>query len=111
MSDLAEKLAKLKEQATKQLKDSGVSSNIDNDLLDDLVNRMKMIVNNKDAILVSGTDESELETVRKNFVEKKLGITDKAKGMAAIKKVADKMSGIKQKNRVAFYYMVQKELS
>ncbi|RPD98622.1 DUF2853 family protein [Aureibaculum marinum] len=109
MSELAEKLAKLKEQAESQLKDSGVS-NIDNELLDDLVGRMRLIVNNKDAILVSGTDPAELETVRKNFVEKKLGVDDKDKAMAAIKKVAEKMSGIRQKNRVAFYYMVQKEL-
>lgn len=110
MSELAEKLANLKEQAISQIKDSGVSK-IDNNVLDDLVDSMKTIVNNRDAILVSGTDEKELETVRKNFVEKKLGISDKAKGMAAVNKVADKMSGIKQKNRAAFYYMVQKELS
>lgn len=110
MSDLAEKLAKLKEQAESQLKDSGVS-NIDDNLLDDLVGRMKLIVNNKDAVLVSGTDPSELETVRTNFVVKKLGVEDKDKAMAAINKVVDKMSGIKMKNRAAFYYMVQKELS
>lgn len=110
MSDLAEKLASLKEQAISQIKDSGIS-NVDENLLDDLVDRMKTIVNNRDAILVSGTDEEELETVRRNFVEKKLGISDKSKGMAAIKKVAEKMSGINQKNRVAFYYMVQQELS
>lgn len=110
MSDLAEKLAKLKAQAESQLKDSGVS-NIDDNLLDDLVGRMRLIVNNKDAVLVSGTDPSELETVRTNFVVKKLGVEDKDKAMTAINKVADKMSGIKMKNRAAFYYMVQKELS
>jgi len=110
MSELAEKLAKLKDQAVSQLKESG-ASNLDHELIDDLVGRMKLIVSNKDAILVSGTDPAELETVRKNFVVKKLGIDDKAKGEAAINKVAEKMSGIRQKNRVAFYYMVQKELS
>jgi len=110
MSELAEKLAKLKDQAVSQLNDSGVSS-IDHDLLDDLVGRMRMIVDNKDAVLVSGTDPSELETVRTNFVAKKLGVDDKDKAMTAIHKVADKMSGIRMKNRAAFYYMVQKELS
>ncbi|MBJ2173027.1 DUF2853 family protein [Aureibaculum sp. A20] len=109
MSELAEKLAKLKEKAESQLKESGVSK-IDTALVDDLVSRMRLIVSNKDAILVSGTDPKELETVRKNFVVKKLGVDDKEKGEAAVKKVAEKMSGIKQKNRVAFYYMVQKEL-
>lgn len=110
MSELAEKLAKLKDQAESQLKESGVTS-IDNGLLEDLVGRMRLIVNNRDAILVSGTDPAELETVRKNFVVKKLGVEDKSKGEAAIRKVVTKMSGINQKNRVAFYYMVQKELS
>ena len=109
MSELADKLAKLKETATSQLNECGVSS-IDNNLLDDLVGRMKLIVDNKDAILVSGTDPVELETVRKNFVVKKLGVEDADKGAAAVAKVAEKMSGIRMKNRVAFYYMVQKEL-
>lgn len=109
MSELADKLAKLKDTATSQLKDCGVSS-IDNTLLDDLVGRMKLIISNKDAMLVSGNDPVELETVRKNFVVKKLGVDDADKGAAAVEKVAKKMSSIRMKNRVAFYYMVQKEL-
>ncbi len=110
MSDLASKLAKLKEQAVSQLGLAGVTS-IDHGLLDTLVGNLKLIVDNKDAILVSGTDPSELETVRKNFVVKKLGIEDKDKSMAAIEKVAKAMAGSRMKNRAAFYYMVQKELS
>jgi len=109
MSELAEKLAKLKERALTQLGDAGVKK-VDHDLLDDLVGRMKLIVNNKDAMLVSGKDPVELETVRTNFVVKKLGIDNKEKGMKAITEVAEKMSDIKMKNRVAFYYMVQKTL-
>ncbi len=110
MSDLAEKLAKLKETAISQLHECGVSD-IDDGLLDTLVERLRTMVNNVDATLVSGTDESELETVRRNFVEKKLGITDKEKAMDAINKVTEKMSGIRMKSRPAFYYLVQQELS
>lgn len=109
MSELAEKLAKLKEKSETQLKDSGVKK-IDEALLDDLVGRMRLIINNRDALHVSGTDPAELETVRKNFVEKKLGVDNKDTAMKAINKVADQMKGIKMKSRVAFYYMVQKEL-
>lgn len=105
-----EKLAKLKSNAIDQLNQCGVS-NIDDGLLDTLVGRLRLIVDNKDAILVSGTDPSELETVRKNFVEKKLGIEDKEKGLAAVNDVASQMSSIKQKNRAAFYYLVQQKLS
>ena len=75
------------------------------------MNRLRTMINNKDAVLVSGKDASELETVRRNFVEKKLGITDREKAMSAIGKVAEKMSGIKMKSRPAFYYLVQQELS
>lgn len=109
MSDLADKLAALKSTAVSQLKECGVS-NIDHDKLDSYVNSLKSMVNNKDATLVSGTDESELETVRRNFVEKKLGVSDKGKGMGAINSVAGKMSGIRMKSRPAFYYLVQQEL-
>ncbi len=110
MSELAEKLAKLKEHAVSQLESCGVSD-IDHDLLDTLVGRLRLIVDNKDATLVSGADASELETVRRNFVVKKLGIEDKDKAMKAIQGVADKMSSIRMKNRAAFYYLVQKALS
>ena len=109
MSELVEKLAKIKEQAISQLTACGVET-IDQERLDTLVGRLKLIVDNKDALLVSGTDPSELETVRKNFVVKKLDITDKEKGAAAVKAVAEKMSSIKMKNRAAFYYLVQEEL-
>ena len=110
MSDLADKLAALKSTAVSQLGECGVS-NIDHDKLDGYVNSLKSMVDNKDATLVSGTDESELETVRRNFVEKKLGVSDKDKAMAAINSVAGKMSGIRMKSRPAFYYLVQQELS
>lgn len=110
MSDLADKLAALKSTAVKQLNECGVSD-IDHDQLEGYVNSLKTMVNNQDAVLVSGTDESELETVRRNFVEKKLGVTDKDKAMAAIHSVADKMSGIRMKSRPAFYYLVAHELN
>ena len=73
--------------------------------------RHRLVIDNKDALLVSGTDDSELETVHRKFVEKKLGVEDKDKGMAAVKTVKVKMYGIRMKNRVTFYYLVQQELS
>ncbi|WP_159021923.1 DUF2853 family protein [Formosa sp. L2A11] len=109
MSDLKSKLAQLKATAVKQLTDCGVSS-IDDEKLDGYVNSLKTMVNNKDAVLVSGTDASELETVRRNFVEKKLGVKDKDKAMAAITSVVGKMSAIKMKSRPAFYYLVSEAL-
>ena len=109
MSEKEEKLAKLIEKAAAQLTEAG-ATDIDSTLVADIAGRFKMMLDNKDAMLVSGSDPSELETVRKNFVEKKLGVTDKDKGMAVVQKVATQMSGIKMKSRVAFYYLIQKEL-
>lgn len=68
------------------------------------------MVGNRDALLVSGTDKAELETVYRNFVVKKLGVDNKEKGMQAIQDVAVKMSAIKQKSRPAFYYLVADQL-
>ncbi|MEJ6695806.1 MAG: DUF2853 family protein [Saprospiraceae bacterium] len=94
----------------KQLEEVG-ASNLAHDLLYILAGRLRLVIDNKDALLVSGTDDSELETVRRKFVVKKLGVEDKDKGMAAVKTVTVKMSGIRMKNRVTFYYLVQQELS
>jgi hypothetical protein len=110
MSDTSEKLEELKSIAVKQLNECGVDS-VDHGRLDEMVNRLKSMVNNPDATLVATSDESELETVRRNFIEKTMGISDKDKGMAAVKAVVDKMSGIHQKSRSAYYYLVQDELS
>ena len=68
------------------------------------------MVFNQDATLVSGKDPSELDTVRRNFAEKKLVVTDKDKTIKAIHSVADKMSGIRAESRPAFYCLVKDEL-
>lgn len=71
---------------------------------------MRLVIDNKDALSVAGSDPSEMETVRKNFVVKKLGVDDKEKGAAAVEGVAAKMKDSRMKNRAAFYYLLQKEL-
>lgn len=110
MSDMAEKLAKFKANAEEQLAAAGETS-IDDALLSQLVDNLKLVIDNQDARSVAGSDPSELETVRKNFVAKKLGIEDKDQGTAAVAAVAEKMSGSHMKNRAAFYYLVQKSLT
>lgn len=109
---MSEAVEKLREQALAQLKEAGVAK-VDSSKLDTIVDRLKTIAGNRDAILVSGTDPAELETVRKNFVEKHCGVSDKEKGAAAVSAVAEQMggAGIKMKNRAAFYYLVEHKLS
>ncbi len=64
---------------------------------------------NTDASKVSGTDDKELETVKKNFLIKKLGMTDSAAMIPAIKSVLEKYgSSNKNKHRAVVYYMLAK---
>ena len=64
---------------------------------------------NNDANKVSCSDETELDTVRKNFIEGKLGMSDN--GNTAIKKVCETMgSSNRNKYRAIFYYLLVKEL-
>ena len=60
---------------------------------------------NRDAQLVSATDEKELATVRDGFAAKKLGLPPDAAD-AAIKSVVEKMRASRLKQRVTFYYLL-----
>ncbi|MBX2824409.1 MAG: DUF2853 family protein [Gammaproteobacteria bacterium] len=110
MSEQAEKLAKFKADAEAQLALCG-EKDIDDAVLSELVNNLRLVIDNKDALHVAGSDSSELETVRKNFVVKKLGVDDQEKGAAAVAAVAEKMSGSRMKNRAAFYYLLKRSLA
>ena len=110
MSDLDQKLQKFKDEAIAQLDKAGESA-IDDAVLSELVNNLKLVIDNRDALYVAGTDPSEMETVRKNFVVKKLGIDDQDKGKSAVSAVAKQMADSRMKNRAAFYYLVKKTLA
>jgi len=64
-----------------------------------------------DAETVSGTDAKELETVKKNFLMKKLGLADSPRLNIAIEKVIDMLGkSNRNKYRAQFYYLLVKEL-
>ena len=64
-----------------------------------------------DAETVSCSQKSELETVKKNFLIKKLGLNDGENLDTAIQTVCEKMgTGNKKKYRAIFYYLLVKEL-
>ncbi len=66
---------------------------------------------NKDAETVSCSDSSELETVKKNFLMKKLGLDDSPELDDAIKKVCETMgSSNRNKYRALFYALLAKEM-
>lgn len=64
---------------------------------------------NADASTVAGSQPAELETVRKNFLMKKLGLPDSPDLMEAINKVIE-VYGKSERNkyRAVIYYMLTK---
>jgi hypothetical protein len=85
------------------------------DLSDDLIIKVTTglgpSIYKKDAETVSCSDSSELDTVKKNFLQKKLGLTaSDAELDAAIKKVCEAMgSSNRNKYRALFYALLAKE--
>jgi len=66
---------------------------------------------NADAATVSGSDKAELETVKKNFLIKKLGLTDGPKLDEAIASVMETYGrSNRNKYRAVVYYMLTKKL-
>ena len=83
--------------------------NPDMDLLTKVTIGLGPAIYNLDASKVSGADEKELETVKNNYLVKKLGMKDEPKLMDAIKSVVEKYgSGNKNKHRAVVYYMLCK---
>ena len=68
-------------------------------------------LNDKDAKYVACGDETERNTVRDNFLKKKLGLKDENEALdAKVMAVCEEMKAAKQrmKDRVAFYYLLAK---
>lgn len=64
---------------------------------------------NADSATVAGSDNSELETVKKNFLVKKLGLKDGPELMAAIQSVIETYGkSERNKFRAVIYYMLTK---
>ncbi len=75
-------------------------------LVEAIFNSLKPVHENKDAMLVSCSDESELDTVKKNFLMKKLGMDDSPALAAAVTEVCGTMQGDRMKARITFYYLL-----
>ena len=84
----------------------------DMDLLTKVTVGLGPSIYNLDASKVSGGDEKELETVKNNYLIKKLGLSDGPQLMDAIKSVLDKYgSSNKNKHRAVVYYMLCKHFN
>ena len=65
-------------------------------------------LSNRDSKYVACSDETELETIVKGFMAKKMEITDKDAAMEKVKAVCTTMKPTRMKNRVTFYYLLAK---
>ena len=65
-------------------------------------------LSNRDSKYVACSDETELETIVKGFMKKKMGIEDKAVAMEKVKAVCETLKPTRMKNRVTFYYLLAK---
>jgi hypothetical protein len=83
------------------------SSNVNTAALDKMAKNYALVLSNKDSQFVSCGDESERDTVRENFLKKKLALTNsEAELNAAIEAVCLTMKEDRFKSRLAFYYLL-----
>lgn len=81
----------------------------DMDLLTKVAIGLGPAIYNLDASKVSGSDDKELQTVKNNFLIKKLGLADSSDLMNAINSVIDKYGrSDRNKHRAVIYYMLAK---
>ncbi len=105
MSKLQEKIDLYTESAEK------LGIEINADLFKLVAKGLGPSIYKEDAELVSSSNKDELETVKKNFLIKKLGLEENEEVFdAAIAKVIETLgSGNKKKYRALFYYLLVKE--
>jgi len=70
-----------------------------------MVKTYRLVLSKPDTRYVACSDKAELETVRRNFLEKKLGLTDDDLD-ASIKTVCETMKASRSKSRLTFYYLL-----
>ena len=72
-----------------------------------IIKHLGIALRSKDASLVSCSSKDELARVRDSWCKKKLGLTEADADLdKMIKDVCEAMKADRQKNRVAFYYML-----
>ena len=84
----------------------------DDELLTKVAKGCGPSIYNKDSSTVAGTDSKELDTVRNNFLIKKLGLSASDDLDGAIASVIQKFgSSNKHKYRAMFYYMLTEKFN
>ena len=86
---------------------SKIKIDVDQDLLKKVTKGLGPSIYNKDASKVSCSDKTELETVKQNFLIKKLGLEDGPHLDKAIQEVMEQMgTSNRNKYRAMVYYLL-----
>jgi len=84
-----------------------INIEVDVELLKKVTRGLGPSIYNQDSSKVSGSDKSELETVKQNFLIKKLGLKDGPQLDEAIQDVMDQMGKFnRNKYRAMVYYLL-----
>ncbi|RTZ61588.1 MAG: DUF2853 domain-containing protein [Gammaproteobacteria bacterium] len=84
------------------------TSKVDENALNNLLKNYRLVLSKKETATVACSQPSELDTVRNNFLKKKLGLSKSDDELnAAIKEICEKMgTSNRNKSRATFYYLL-----
>lgn len=86
---------------------SKYTSNINDAALEKMASTYALVMSKTDSKFVSCGDPAEKQTVRDNFLKKKLGLSDSEADLdAAVEAVCVTMKEDRMKNRLVFYYLL-----
>lgn len=86
------------------------TASVDEAVVASMEKTYRLVLSKPDSAVVAFGDEAEVATVKKNFITKKLGVTDEAAADAAIASVGKRMAGVTRRDRLTVYYLIAEEL-
>jgi Protein of unknown function (DUF2853) len=93
---MSDHLADIKKYAKKPVNEAAVAT---------MEKTYRLVLSNADSRYVACSDPAEVETVRENFLKKKLGLSDGDLD-GAIEAVCEAMKDERLKSRLTFYYLL-----
>jgi 4-hydroxyphenylpyruvate dioxygenase-like putative hemolysin len=88
------------------------ASKVNDQALEKMAKSYALVLSNKDSQFVSCGDASEKDTVRENFLKKKLGLANSDTELdSAIDEICQTMKEDRFKSRLAFYYLLAEKFN
>ncbi|PRB00849.1 DUF2853 family protein [Microbacterium sp. MYb64] len=81
--------------------------NADEAAIEGLLRTYRLVMSSQDSAYVAFSDKDEVETVKTNFLQKKLGLTESDAALdAALDEVKETMKADRTKSRITVYYLL-----